>query len=65
LPTLVFPGSATTAVTFFVGTIINGLMAKGIAAYWRQENGAGVSKMNEAERHNAQRKENVGDCRNL
>jgi hypothetical protein len=36
-------------------------MAKGIAAYWRQENGAGVSKMNEAERHNAQKsRETIG-----
>lgn len=50
VPTLTFPGSATTAITFAVGTIANGLMTKGIAVQWGQENGGGVSDMNEAER---------------
>lgn len=49
VPALAFPGFATTIVTFFVGALANGLVAKRIASYWKQNDTAHTSDMSEVE----------------
>lgn len=37
LPSLAFPGMATTVVTFVISTFLDGFVAKNVAGWWKQE----------------------------
>ncbi len=44
LPSLVFPGIATSAVTFIIASFLDGFAAKEVAGRWRQEHKKSVPK---------------------
>lgn len=49
VPSLVFPGIATTVVTLIITTFIDGFVAKKVAEWWRGEYREAISKAIEAE----------------
>jgi len=49
VPTLVFPGIATTVITFIVAAFLDGFVAKKVAGWWRQEYLESIPKAIEAQ----------------
>jgi len=49
IPSLVFPGIVTTAITFIFGSFLNGFVARNVAGWWRQEYQEDISQAIESE----------------
>lgn len=48
-PRFVFPGIATTIITFIIGSFLDGLVGKRIAGWWKEENREAFSEATKSE----------------